>query len=84
MDEWEIQGGQDCWTASEPMPTRRLTFGFNVYKGNIHCASGRYEQTMFTKFDPKLNQWTNPVDSICGLEVNAIVPFLFRAFLICL
>ncbi len=72
MDEWEIQGGQYCWTAPAPM---RLTFGFHVYKGNILCVSGRYERTLFKKFDPKLNQWTNPVDSNCGTEVNAIVPF---------
>ncbi len=55
MDEWEIQGGQYCWTASAPIQTRRLTFGFDVYKGNILCVSGSYERAMFTKFDPKLN-----------------------------
>ncbi len=57
------------------MLTRRLTFGFVVYTGNFLCVSGWHERTMLKKFDPNLNQWTNPVDSNCGLEVNAIAPF---------
>ncbi len=77
-EEWEIQGGQDCWIASVPMTTRRRRLGALVHKGNILWVSGRYERTIYTKsgemFDPRLNQWANLVDSSCGFEVNALVP----------